>query len=243
LEPEGYTELHFVEQIAVGIWRLRRVDRAELGEIRKQLAMPEASDIEAEIEEAYEHFSESLPELVEKSSAGIPYLRTAVEYARDELESEGTVSEKVCYHLGFVFSKMAYNPATKLRDWFHPEECDEAEEEEYEEEEEDGDSEPTPTADEDEPDKKAAARKHLEMTLKDLDRRERKLREQERTDLEIARQRLSIPQSPELEHIQRYRTAINRDMSRAIDQLERLQRRRRSEPLLPTVNVNVSKDD
>ena len=91
--------------------------------------------------------------------------------------------------------------------------------------------------------KKAAARKHLEMTLTDLDRQERKLHKQERIDLEIVRQRLSIPQASELETIQRYETAIKRDMYRAIDQLERLQRRRRGEPPPPTVNVNVSCDD
>ena len=81
------------------------------------------------------------------------------------------------------------------------------------------------------------------MTLKNLDRQERKLRKQERTDLEIARQRLSIPHGHELERFQRYETTIKRDMYRAIDQLERLQRRRRGEPPPPTVNVNVSRDD
>ena len=91
--------------------------------------------------------------------------------------------------------------------------------------------------------KKAAARKQLKMTLKNLDRPERKLHNQERINLEIVRQRLSIPQASELETIQRYETAIKRDMYRAIDQLERLQRRRRGEPPPPTVNVNVSKDD
>ena len=50
-------------------------------------------------------------------------------------------------------------------------------------------------------------------------------------------------QASELETIQRYETAIKRDMYRAIDQLEHLQRRRRGEPPPPTVNVNVSNDD
>jgi hypothetical protein len=107
----------------------------------------------------------------------------------------------------------------------------------------DSDGEPTPAAVQGEPDKKEAAREHLELTLEDLDRQERKLHKQERTGLEIARQRLSIPKGRKLERIQRYETAIKRDMYRAIDQLERLQRRRRGEPPPPTVNVNVSKDD
>jgi len=109
-EPEGYTELHLVEQIAVAIWRLRRGNRAELGHIRKQM-----NDLEARI-----------------------------------------------------YSK---------------------------------------------------------------------------TELEIARQRLSIPQGFELQQIQRYEAAIRRDMYKAIDQLERRQRRRKGEPQPPTVNVNVAHDD
>ena len=101
----------------------------------------------------------------------------------------------------------------------------------------------TATADEGDSDTKETARNHLGTTLKDLDRQERKLRKQERIALEIARQRLSIPQGLELERIQRYETAIKREMRRDIDQLERLQRRRRGEPPPPTVNVNVSKDE
>ncbi len=68
-------------------------------------------------------------------------------------------------------------------------------------------------------------------------------RKPEGTELEIARQRLSIPQGFDREQIQRYETPIKRDMYKAIDQLEHLQSRRRGEPPPPTVNVNVSKDD
>jgi hypothetical protein len=228
--PVGHTEIQLVEQIGLAEWRLRRVHRAELGEIRKQ--MPPASDLKAEIEEARDHFSMQFPELLAKGAAGIPYLREAVEDALGELEGRGTVSEETCDHLRFVFENMPYNPGRELRIWFPG--C--------EEEEEDGDDEPTP-APMTESEKKAAARQHLQMALKDLDRRERKLQKQERTDLEIARQRLSIPQGLELERIQRYETSIKRDMYRAMDQLERLQRRRRGEPQPPTLNVNVSNDN
>ncbi|MGO8843683.1 MAG: hypothetical protein ACLQF1_21950 [Methyloceanibacter sp.] len=70
----------------------------------------------------------------------------------------------------------------------------------------------------------------------------RKLRQREVLAGEIELQRLGIPNGPELERIQRYETAIKRDMYRAIDQLERLQRRRKGEPQPPTVNVNVARD-
>jgi hypothetical protein len=190
--PEGHTEIHLIEQIGLAEWRLRRVHRAELGEIRKQMASRESG-----LEESVEHAQ-----------------RKAVEEALVELEDDGSVSPRTCTSLELVFGKKPDSPATWLRIWFKR----------------------------DQPDEKVAeriwkaARRHLQSTLK-------KVREQEETDLEIARQRLSIPEGPQLERIQRYETAIKRDMYRAIEKLERLQRRRRGEPLPPTVNVNVSKDD
>jgi len=83
----------------------------------------------------------------------------------------------------------------------------------------------------------------LRATLSDLNRQERKLHKKEKTDLEIATQRLIIPADGALERIQRYETGIKRGMYRDIDQLERLQRRRRGETLPPAVNVNISKDE
>jgi len=237
-EPEGHTELHFVEQIGLGEWRLRRVHRAELGEIRSQMSSQiasEASEVEDEIEEAFKHYPERLPQILEKSTAGIAYQRQEVEDALDELESEGEVSEISIDHLERVFGTETDSPITMLKVWFI--------EEMPEENEENVDSDGEPRRRRTSAKKKAAARKHLDETLKDLDRQERKLHKQEKIDLEIVQQRLSIPQASELERLQRYEAAIKRDMDRAIDQLERLQRRRRGESQPPTLNVNVSSDD
>jgi hypothetical protein len=237
-EPEGHTEIHLVEQIGLAEWRLRRVRRAELGEIRRQMTSSTASDVEEEIEQAARLFPHTLPKILGKSTTGIGYLRGAVQRALSELVRKGTVSEDSCLYLERVFGKKPGNPATFLRVWFL------GEMPEWLKDHLPSDGEPTPTAVHGEPNMKvAAAREDLEMTLDDLDRQERKLRKQERTDLEIAQQQQSIPKGPELERIQRYETSIKRDMYRAIDQLERLQRRRTGEPLPPTVNVKVSKDD
>src|SRR5208283_747506 len=208
-EPEGHTETDLVEQIGLAEWRLRRVHRAELGEIRKQMANPteSESETEAEIDQAFELFPKHVPKILRKSTSGIAYLWVAVENALEELESEGIVSEHTCLNLEYVFGKEPDSPGNMLRDWFQ-EEWPEGDEEE----EEDSDDKPTPKADNSEPDKnagarrKAAARKLLKMTLKDLDCKERNLRKQEKTQLEISRQRLSIPEGDELERIQRYET-------------------------------------
>ena len=124
------------------------------------------------------------------------------------------VSADTCSSLELLFGKKPDSPARWLRIWFKHDEPNEK------------------VA----ADIKNAARDHLQSILEDV-------REQERTALEIDGQWQSIPNGPELERIQRYETAINRDMYRAIDQLERLQRQRRGEPPPPTVNVKVSKDE
>lgn len=236
-EPEGHTESHLVEQIGLAEWRLRRVHRAELGEIRRQQPSSTARAAEEEIEQAAELFPDKLPMILGSSTAGIAHQRSAVEYALDELERKGTVSEDTCQYLERFFGKKPGDPASMLRVWFL------GEMPEWLERLLPSDGASTPTATKGQPDKKEAAREHLEIALADLDRQQRKLRQQERTNLEIAGQRLSIPKGRKAERIQRYETTIKRDLYRAIDQLERLQRRRRGEPPTPTVNVNVSNDD
>jgi hypothetical protein len=237
-EPEGHTELYLVEQIALAEWRLRRVQRAELGEIRGQTARrmaSEAREVEEKIELAFHHFPERLPQILGKSTAGIAYLQGAIEHALDELESQGTVSERTRNYLKLVFGTETDSPVTMLAASFLEETREKKNEGNLES---DGKSRLRRTRA-----KKRAVRKHLQVTLLNLERRERKLRKQETTALEIIQQKLSIAEGPELERHVRYETAIKRDLHRTIDLLERLQRRRRGEPTLPTLNVNLSRDD
>src|SRR5277367_1468991 len=74
-EPEGHTEIHLVEQIALAEVRLQRVLRAELGEIRNQMAMPteSESETEEEIEQAFKSPGGRAPQILVKSTAGIAY--------------------------------------------------------------------------------------------------------------------------------------------------------------------------
>src|SRR5208283_3147364 len=83
-EPERHTETYLVGQIGLAEWLLRRARRAELGVIRKQMASPAESDVEDEIEQAFEHFPARVPKILVESTAGIAYLRGAVEDALDE---------------------------------------------------------------------------------------------------------------------------------------------------------------
>jgi hypothetical protein len=52
-KPQGHLEIHLVEQIGMALWRLRRVYRAENGEIRSQMASSTASDVEGKMSVRY----------------------------------------------------------------------------------------------------------------------------------------------------------------------------------------------
>src|SRR5208282_3463553 len=56
---------------------------------------------------------------------------------------------------------------------------------------------------------------------------------------EIAHAQHAIPDRESLDRILRYETAIEKNLGRALDRLERLQRRRRGEPVLPPVSVRL----
>ena len=231
--PEGRTESSLVTEIAVAQWRLRRAHSAEVGEIRDGILYATASD-SAEVIADRNPFI-PLPEVLKKSTKGIDRLKFAVEQAMFELSSKRTISRETCDTLDEMFGDDVANPALMLRLSFFDEKPDGLRKPL-------GDTPPLPL-DGVKPDKIECALEHLEACWKDLGRLRRKLGQREKLAAEIRLQRLSIPNGPRFECLQRYETAIKRDMYRAIDQLERLQRRRRGEPPPPTLNVNVSKDD
>jgi len=59
-------------------------------------------------------------------------------------------------------------------------------------------------------------------------------------DMKVALGQHVIPNRDDLEKILRYDTAIERSLDRAHNRLERLQRRRKGEPVLPPVNVQLA---
>jgi len=59
--------------------------------------------------------------------------------------------------------------------------------------------------------------------------------------VEVAVGQNAIPNREALDKILRYETTIERQLSRAVDRLERLQSRRKGEPVLPPVNIRLSR--
>jgi hypothetical protein len=54
--------------------------------------------------------------------------------------------------------------------------------------------------------------------------------------------RQAIPNRDALDKILRYESAIERDLNRALDRLERLQRRRKGELIPPPLNLHVTRE-
>jgi hypothetical protein len=61
-----------------------------------------------------------------------------------------------------------------------------------------------------------------------------------RAALSVERQAVGLPSEEEVQHIQRYESMYERQFYQAINQLERLQRRRIGEPTLPPLTVEVT---
>ena len=73
----------------------------------------------------------------------------------------------------------------------------------------------------------------LEALLKQVEQNEQRY-----SDIRLAT--LAVPNSEVMDKIIRYETAINRQIYRAISELERLQRQRKGEPVPPRINVDIT---
>jgi hypothetical protein len=69
-------------------------------------------------------------------------------------------------------------------------------------------------------------------------KKERSSIESSRVKLEALRR--NVPDSPRLDHLLRYAASLERSFDRTLNQLERAQRMRLGQPVLPPINVNIS---
>ena len=74
--------------------------------------------------------------------------------------------------------------------------------------------------------------------LKDL---HKELKELSRLEVEVEQESCDVPEAPRLDRLLRYSASLERDFDRTLNQLERLQRTRKGQPVPPTLNVNLSR--
>ena len=222
-DAEKRTAVLGMEKIAVCYWRLRLVLRCEMGEIRRGLYTASWRDTfrrieQVEFEKRFIALQRSRQNL-KHTSPGLQYLIGVLEEVRPEVEEVGYLSEEVLkrltQHFGadedglahwcWVFSQLATERlieaghASERKETPSPEQC------------------------------KAIMLDLIEEEKKKLMNLKEILEENEQLELEATLASLYLPSREAVEKILRYETTIERQLYRAMSQLERLQRQRQGD--------------
>jgi hypothetical protein len=246
LQPIGVLEQMLVEKIAVACWRLRRVVRVEAAEIRRRQSLPDIEGTEAE--EIHASVLASLPGLralpggaskhLERTSPGIDQLLKLVADARFAVQVNGCLTESgrerlldaygkeegSVGHTCFVHSywvtdrdQIAEEDPKRAAQGPTPEEC------------------------------KTLMLFTLDMEHRRLLSLRRKVRKREALERERQHAKddldqacCALPPDTTADRLLRYETAFERQLYRAMAELERLQRRRDAvtPPLPPEASPN-----
>ncbi|MBI2842383.1 MAG: hypothetical protein HYX78_03185 [Armatimonadetes bacterium] len=240
LQPEGVLEEMLVEKIAVCYWRLRRVVRCEVGEIRGALDTHEFDQAIKRVEAVNDILE--WPSLTGKgcekrlltSTAGVERLMKIVEGLKYDIEEHGVFCENAEKEMLNVFGRDegGFGHDLFFYNWLASAKGQEAAKSDAENEE------PPPDPD--------TCRKIILEMLAEKEESYKNAMEvvQEHEDFRTQSQlaKFSLPGGESSDRILRYETAIERQMYRAMNQLERLQRQRRGEFTPPPVNVVLSEE-
>ena len=235
LQPAGFLEQWFVEDIAVNIWRLRRAIRAEVGEIRKDLdtvvsrevirsSKQSTSGLPRDANAAREMIEDMMdPVWVKWLLGSLHELKQTIErvgYGREKImetliEEPGLPSEALAIYR-FRKAKVdlerdARDKGIELRDL--------------------GDDE-----------LKKLLLEKVNGQIRAAKILERTAVENRLLELQAMKQRLVLPEAGAVEKVLRYEAAIRRNIHKDLQELERLQRLRTGEALPPPLSVNFSGD-
>ena len=227
LAPEGPVEEMLVERIVTMQWRLRRVLLAETGEIalsvdggRWKRESREPISVMTFLDDLHD-----VAEEMTKSSQGLQYLRHVLEKVREGVQRDGELTETMCE---WVLQRFAGRPNSLIQALAGYRERFVANADGLSGEESKGNHQ-------------RAVLGFIELELESYAEL-RRLREEREDKEEMARQAANIlPETAVLEKILRYETALDRQMYRAMNQLERLQRRRAGENVPPPLTMEVSR--
>ena len=237
LQPTGILEEMLVEKIAVCYWRLRRVLRCEVGEIRKHLDS-------AWLEQTFRRLNQlkhdkqfavldESPQRFEKSTLGIHHLIGVLDDVRGLVDEMGYVPEeamkKLFQNFGseenqlpywcLIFTKMATDGPDKAKE----------DPEHY------GDTPPPEAC-------KGMILKLIDEEKEKLEGLKEFIKQKEELETEATLCSLAIPEKEIVDKILRYETTIERQLYRAMNQLERFQRQRKGETVPPPISVDLSSE-
>jgi hypothetical protein len=169
------------------------------------------------------------------SSKGIQLLLDELKTIRERVVSSGEIDENMYSRLSIDFGEQAESVADRCRavarpnpsrSVFPPYELEEP-------------GEPVRLS----PSQKAQLTAILDGEKRKLEASKLEIIKREDRRLESYQATLNLPSNDALAKILRYETTIERQMYRAIDQLERLQRLRGGQIVPPPINVNVSSEN
>jgi len=235
VHPVGVLEEMLVERIATCYWRLRRVVRCEVGEIRRRLDTAGWTEVfrraeQFNFDKKWAITDESRQNL-KRTSLGLIYLINVLENVKDIVEEEGYVTDhaqqKLIQNFGgdeggisclcFAFSKMITEgpPSPEEEPEIHgttprPEKCQEV------------------------------ILTIIEEEKSKLEQLKESVVEIEGLEMDGLITSLTLPAKDPTDKILRYETTIERQLYRAISQLERLQRQRQGDTVPPPISVDVT---
>jgi hypothetical protein len=255
-EPVGPMERKFVERIAVCWWRLGRAIRAENGQLRKRLdtlSMDRTLRHEDQVNLALQfsigemnlfkahNAADTKVPTVERHSAlqamdrhlrehsiGLVYLSTLLELAKSEIGRDGNISEAVRKKILLMFGSLDLSFALHCRNSITPKTKAEGQ--------------PSGScADKETQTDPAFTLAVIEHQLEKLSLLKAHALEREKLSLDAEARSFSMPSEDATDKLLRYEAHLDRQLYRAMDQLERLQRQRRGENVPPPLNVNLGR--
>jgi hypothetical protein len=227
LAPVGPVEEMLVDRIVTAQWRLRRALMAETGEIVLSVdgGLRRRANREPLPLGIFMDKRRDAAEQMEKSTQGLDYLKAVLRSVREDVEREGELTEATCDQL---LRRFINEPNYLTRDFLG-----------YRERmAEDAD---VFTAEELKENHQRAVMTYIERKLAEYE--ELSTRSEDRDDKEETAQQLAnvLPSAAVLDKILRYENALERQLYRAMNQLERLQRRREGEEVPPPVTMQLSR--
>jgi hypothetical protein len=254
--PVGVIEETLVQTIATTLWRKARVIRAENGEIRKQLdtlrvdralrnsnkasldlALSEMemglynaenpADGKVSTAERWSAMQAGQLNLCEHRS-GLDYLNALLNIAKSQIASDGNISERIAKKIFLAFS---------LWDYFFASNCLYSVPPEAKTERPPSEKVGDKQSEQKHPDVIAL----IENRLKRLAAFEEYASEREQLAVDAEARSFSLPTPEATDKLLRYEAHLDRQLYRAMDQLERLQRQRRGETVPPPINVNLGR--
>ncbi len=239
-QPVGTPEEVLVEKLAMFLWRHRRLVATERAEIQKSTQFIEWDRQNRQQEEAEEIASSPLSEMLEDNSGWIRKIQNPdvlerclelLAELRQGIEIHGFEPERDTSILGKIYGR---GGGIHLRETLY---------DAYET------WHGTSNASEEERQREgyASPEQCKENILREIDNEIRYLKRYQRAQTSIDAERAEleslrrlVPESPALDRILRYEASLERAFDRTLNRLERLQRMRLGQPVLPPVKVELS---